>query len=158
MAMTRLTLAMFVAALTAVASSQQLCTSLVGNWVNELGSKMSIESEQEGLLKGLYQTATSSKPPLPPPSVLRGFVTTGTDSAQSALFSFNVNWPDFESMTSWSGQCSLDNDGKEVLTTLWVLTSRQDREHLWAANNVNVDVFRRATQAQAKPNPRANEL
>jgi Avidin family len=114
---------------------------LSGTWVNQLGSKVTLDALEDGTLQGFYHTAVSSaNKPLP------GTPITGRWQSNPAgvLFGFTAMWM-FEkdgevkySSTSWSGRSS---EGK--LVTTWLLTSANSPD--WESVRVNKDVFVKQT-------------
>ena len=71
--------------------------NLVGTWINELGSRMQIDSVDDGLISGTYWSKVSAEDD-PVCGDLTGMVAGDT-------IGFAVNWrPTFNSVTSWSGK------------------------------------------------------
>ncbi|MEO6781672.1 MAG: avidin/streptavidin family protein [Bradyrhizobium sp.] len=71
--------------------------NLVGTWINELGSRMQIDSVDDGLITGTYWSKVSAEQD-PVCGDLTGMVAGDT-------IGFAVNWqPTFNSITSWSGK------------------------------------------------------
>ncbi|NWZ68192.1 AVID protein, partial [Acrocephalus arundinaceus] len=94
--------------------------SLTGSWVNDLGSNMTITTvNANGDFTGIYYTAVSvttkkiKKSPL-----------LGSQHLNQPTFGFTVCWTFSDSITVFTGQCFVDDDGKEVLRTMWLLRSR----------------------------------
>ncbi|NXR30709.1 AVID protein, partial [Zosterops hypoxanthus] len=99
--------------------------SLTGTWVNDLGSNMTIESvNAEGVFAGSYHTAVSASPNEIKKSPLQGSQQKGRNQKSQPTFGFTVNWSFSDSITVFTGQCFVDDDGKEVLKTMWLLRSR----------------------------------
>ncbi|NXQ25730.1 AVID protein, partial [Alaudala cheleensis] len=99
--------------------------SLSGHWVNDLGSNMTIRSvNAAGVFAGSYHTAVSASSNEIKVSPLQGAQQTGTNQKDQPTFGFTVNWSFSDSITVFTGQCFVDEDGKEVLRTMWLLRSR----------------------------------
>ncbi|XP_014809384.1 PREDICTED: avidin-like [Calidris pugnax] len=117
---------------------------LTGDWKNDLGSNMTIETLDEGgKFTGTYNTAVSdtSKPIQPSPLV--GFQHVVTESRQPT-FGFTVQWNFTDSITVFTGQCFVDENGKEVLKTMWLLRYHVDNmKDDWKATRVGTNVFTR---------------
>ncbi|MBN3305765.1 AVID protein, partial [Amia calva] len=94
--------------------------NLRGQWRNELGSNMTVESmNNAGFFRGSYMTAvTTQKGPVVKVSPLSGFLNI---NGKSTVFGFLVNWSFVESVTSWVGQCFVDSNDVEHLETMWLL-------------------------------------
>ncbi|XP_078533302.1 avidin-like [Lissotriton helveticus] len=57
---------------------------------------------------------------------------------------FTVKWAFSESMTVFTGQCFVDENGKEVLETMWLLRKHADeRKDNWKVTMVGMNVFTR---------------
>ncbi|HYO49769.1 MAG TPA: avidin/streptavidin family protein [Chloroflexia bacterium] len=116
--------------------------NLVGTWQNELGSTLTIESVQSGVLSGTYETAVSDG------SCAGGIKfqvsgVTDTDSGGHNI-GFTVSWytgsPKCNSVTAWSGQV-LNPGPSQYINAFWLLTVESDQEDSWAATHVGLDVF-----------------
>ncbi|NXM03607.1 AVID protein, partial [Tyrannus savana] len=108
--------------------------NLVGNWVNDLGSKMEILAvDRDGSFSGSYLTAVTASMNEIQESPLQGSLQRKNQKGQPT-FGFTVNWTFSDSITVFTGQCFLDKDGKEVLKTMWLLRSHvDDIEDDWKA-------------------------
>ncbi|NXK17076.1 AVID protein, partial [Arenaria interpres] len=115
---------------------------LTGDWKNDLGSNMTIETEDEdGKFTGSYNTSVSDTRNKIQPSPLVGFQHVVTESRQPT-FGFTVQWSFTDSITVFTGQCFVGEDGKEVLKTMWLLRSRVDSmKDDWKATRVGSDTF-----------------
>ena len=100
------------------------CGSLVGYWVNQMGSLMNIKGVDSttGSIAGEYMTSTGAGGWHP----LSGWVNNDTGSlttsemntpSQSKIVSFAVKWKGIGRITSWTGFCLGDSD----LRTNWHL-------------------------------------
>ncbi|NXR17198.1 AVID protein, partial [Cinclus mexicanus] len=99
--------------------------SLTGHWVNDLGSNMTIEAvNSNGDFSGTYHTAVTATTNEIKVSPLQGSMQKGPNQKGQPTFGFTVNWSFSDSITVFTGQCFVDNDGKEVLRTMWLLRSR----------------------------------
>ena len=112
-----------------VTKAQGNTSILVGTWSNQLGSKMTITSVEEGNVQGSYETSVSAS------GCAKGtFPLVGRANLPS--IGFVVSWPKCSSVTAWSGQ--LQN---EQLVTTWVLTSQTVPKNNWQSTTVNQDIF-----------------
>ncbi|NWY59592.1 AVID protein, partial [Chionis minor] len=120
-----LSLALVAPGLSARKSTPLQCV-LTGRWVNDLGSNMTIGTlNGKGEFTGSYHTAvtaTSNEIRLSP---LQGSQHHMNQKSQPT-FGFTVNWSFSDSITVFTGQCFIDEDGKEVLKTMWLLRSHVD--------------------------------
>ncbi|NXU20920.1 AVID protein, partial [Pardalotus punctatus] len=100
---------------------------LTGTWENDLGSNMTIKTiDAKGDFTGIYRTAVSASPRKIEDSPLLG-----SQHLQNPLnnptFGFTVHWSFSESISVFTGQCFVDDDGKEVLKTMWLLRVHADK-------------------------------
>ncbi|XP_015470767.1 avidin-like [Parus major] len=119
--------------------------SLTGRWVNDLGSNMTITTvNANGDFAGSYHTAvtaTSNEIKLSP---LKGTLQKSSNQKGQPTFGFTVNWSFSDSITVFTGQCFVDEDGKEVLKTMWLLRSHVESiKSDWKATRVGINVFTR---------------
>ncbi|XP_054253874.1 avidin-like [Indicator indicator] len=130
-------------ALVAPGQASRKCV-LTGNWTNDLGSNMTIEAvNEEGSFKGKYNTSVSDSPDKIQLSPLQG-CEQHRDSRGQPVFGFTVNWTFSDSVTVFTGQCFVDENGKEVLKTMWLLRSHVDNiTDDWKATRVGTNVFTR---------------
>ncbi|XP_068857269.1 avidin-like [Aphelocoma coerulescens] len=119
--------------------------SLTGHWVNDLGSNMTImDMNAKGVFDGSYHTAVSATSNEIKVSPLHGVMQKGPNQKGQPTFGFTVNWSFSESVTVFTGQCFVDDDGKEVLKTMWLLRSRMENiKNDWKATRVGINVFTR---------------
>ncbi|NXU85130.1 AVID protein, partial [Xiphorhynchus elegans] len=108
--------------------------SLIGQWVNDLGSTMKILAvNNNGDFSGTYLTAVTATTNKIQESPLQGSLQRRNQKGQPT-FGFTVNWTFSDSVTVFTGQCFVDKNGKEVLKTMWLLRSRVDNiENDWKA-------------------------
>ncbi|NWW78733.1 AVID protein, partial [Climacteris rufus] len=118
--------------------------SLTGRWVNDLGSNMTITSmNAKGDFSGSYHTAVTATMNEIRVSPLQGSLQRTNQKGQPT-FGFTVNWSFSDSITVFTGQCFLDEDGKEILKTMWLLRSHVDSiKSDWKATRVGINVFTR---------------
>ncbi|KAI1240203.1 Avidin [Lamprotornis superbus] len=118
--------------------------ALTGRWVNDLGSNMTIKIlNSNGDFSGIYNTSVSATTQKIIPSPLLGSQNLPNQQNQST-FGFTVHWSFTNSITVFTGQCFVDNDGKEVLRTMWLLRSRVESiSSDWKATRVGTNVFTR---------------
>ncbi|NXQ08786.1 AVID protein, partial [Vidua macroura] len=119
--------------------------SLPGRWVNDLGSNMTITTVNgNGVFVGSYHTAvtaTSNEIQLSP---LQGSLQKSLNQKSQPTFGFTVNWSFSDSITVFTGQCFVDEYGKEVLRTMWLLRSHVENiKNDWKATRVGTNVFTR---------------
>ncbi|NWW76881.1 AVID protein, partial [Climacteris rufus] len=95
--------------------------SLLGNWINDLGSNMTITSMNEnGDFSGLYLTAVSSSVKPIEMSPLLGSQHP-TNLLKQPTFGFTVHWTFSGALSFLSILCFVDKNQKEVLKTMWLL-------------------------------------
>ncbi|MFI8089341.1 avidin/streptavidin family protein [Streptomyces sp. NPDC086080] len=111
-----------------------------GQWYNEFGSQMNLESDPEGTLTGRYVSAVGHTPGT--------YLVTGrhdgpTSPGHGIAVGWTVAWRNEHgnvgSVTSWSGQFFSDPD--RIFTT-WLLT-RSATAEAWESTVVGQDVFTR---------------
>ncbi|XP_078517244.1 avidin-like [Lissotriton helveticus] len=122
--------------------------NLAGVWENELGSQMTFSKvDKDGLLSGSYQTAVSVSDDPVNASPLVGYQQKSTRNADGPTFGFTVNWASTATTTAFAGQCFLDQNGKEVLKTMWLLRDHAEKYNDdWKASRVGSNVFTRAAK------------
>ncbi|XP_023799932.1 avidin-like isoform X2 [Cyanistes caeruleus] len=118
--------------------------SLTGRWVNDLGSNMTIMTmKSNGDFAGIYYTAVSATTKKIERSPLLGSQHQPYLLKQPT-FGFTVHWTFSDSITVFTGQCFVDEDGKEVLKTMWLLRSHADKPiDDWKATLVGYNEFKR---------------
>ncbi|XP_074788257.1 avidin-like [Athene noctua] len=130
-------------ALVAHGLSDRKCM-LTGRWINDLGSNMTIgDLNRKGEFAGSYHTAVTATTNEIQVSPLQGSQHR-TNQKSQPTFGFTVNWKFSDSITVFTGQCFVDDDGKEVLKTMWLLRSRVDNiSDDWKATRVGINIFTR---------------
>ncbi|NXQ58392.1 AVID protein, partial [Anthoscopus minutus] len=119
--------------------------SLTGRWVNDLGSKMTIATvNANGDFAGTYNTAVTATSNEIKVSPLQGTMQKGPNQKGQPTFGFTVHWTFSESITVFTGQCFVDDNGNEVLKTMWLLRSHEENiKDDWKATRVGINVFTR---------------
>ncbi|KAJ1108854.1 hypothetical protein NDU88_006224 [Pleurodeles waltl] len=122
--------------------------NLTGVWENDLGSQMTFSKvDKEGLLTGSYQTAVSVSGDPVNTSPLVGYQQKNNQNADGPTFGFTVKWASTATTTSFGGQCFVDQNGKEVLKTMWLLRDHAEKYNEdWKATRVGTNVFTRAAK------------
>ncbi|NXW11973.1 AVID protein, partial [Fregetta grallaria] len=117
---------------------------LTGRWINDLGSNMTIGAVNgKGDFAGSYHTAVSATTNEIQVSPLQGSQHR-TNQKSQPTFGFTVNWSFSDSVTVFTGQCFVDEEGKEVLKTMWLLRSYVDNiKNDWKATRVGINIFTR---------------
>ncbi|XP_030048635.1 avidin [Microcaecilia unicolor] len=111
---------------------------LTGRWQNELGSNMTISQvDGKGFFTGVYMTQVS----LTNRTIIESPLTGAQQLRDEPTVGFSVNWKFAASVTSWTGQCYKDPQGKEFLITTWLLREETPVEENWRATRVGLDVF-----------------
>ena len=138
--MRKLILAGLLTSVCQTVSAQTDDTALRGLWVNEAGSVVYLDPQDDGALSGYYQTELGA-PDADSQFPLKGWI-------QGDVVAFSVNFKGFGSITSWSGQLSDDQDGP-FIRTLWHYTKdipdAEEAEDLWRTINTGYAVFRPAS-------------
>ncbi|KAM3655791.1 avidin-like [Ammospiza maritima maritima] len=119
--------------------------SLTGRWVNDLGSKMNISPvNKNGGFTGSYHTAVTATSNEIKESPLQGSMQRSPNQKGQPTFGFTVNWSFSDSITVFTGQCFVDDNGEEVLKTMWLLRSHEENiKNDWKATRVGFNVFTR---------------
>ena len=111
-----------------------------GIWKNRLDSEMELTVDTDGDVIGKYRTGVG-KPAPTEEFDLKGFVS-------GDLIVFCVNFGKYGSLTSWAGQHTLDNNGKEKIFTLWHLArnikDEEEEDKLWAGILAGANEYHRA--------------
>jgi len=109
-----------------------------GKWRNELNSEMELTVDAAGLISGKYRTGVGS------PSPVEEFDLVGFASGD--LIAFTVNFGNYGSLTSWSGQHTVQGGGERI-KTMWHLAKNvedaNEPSSLWGAVLTGADTFRR---------------
>ncbi|NXJ86786.1 AVID protein, partial [Trogon melanurus] len=96
---------------------------LTGDWINDLGSTMTIgKVNEEGSFSGTFFTAVGDASNPIEPSPLLGY----QKLINQPTFGFTMSWSCSDSILVYVGQCFVDDRGQEVLRTMWFLRSHAD--------------------------------
>ena len=110
-----------------------------GKWKNRLDSEMELAVDTNSDLTGKYRTGVGQPKPTEEFD-LKGFVS-------GDLIVFCVNFGRFGSLTSWAGQHTRDDNGNEVIYTLWHLArnvrDEDEPDELWAGILAGANEYRR---------------
>ncbi|NXG43169.1 AVID protein, partial [Psilopogon haemacephalus] len=130
-------------ALVASGLSSRKCV-LTGEWINDLGSNMTVKTvNEDGSFNGIYHTAVSRHPVVIKDSPLKGYQHNRSPTNQT-VFGFTVNWNFSDAVAVFTGQCFMDENGKELLKTVWLLRSPVGKiQDDWKATMVGVNNFTR---------------
>jgi hypothetical protein len=123
--------------------------SLNGKWYNELGSEMDL-TVNNGLVTGTYHTAVGDAKGNYPLAG-RADITNDTTPNIGFVVSWENQYANAESVTSWSGQYQVIND-EEVITTFWLLTMETNPKLNWRSTLIGQDVFKRTMPTQEQIN------
>lgn len=113
-------------------------SSIAGAWRNQLGSLLTIEVDDGGVIRGLFHSGTSSTPDRSYP--VAGFCDPDPIDGATVL-GFVVSWSDNRCVTVWSGR---HHPGEGTIEATWLMTSETDAVDDWKATMVGHDVFRPA--------------
>ncbi|XP_068522096.1 avidin-like [Anas acuta] len=113
---------------------------LTGSWTNDLGSNMTIGKLSNGEFAGTYITAVTTMK-----KEIKASPMVGTQHSNTQpTFGFTVNWNFTDSTTVFTGQCFVDEHGKEILKTMWLLRSHANSiDDDWKATRVGINTFTR---------------
>lgn len=118
-------------------SYTQNCTDLAGQWQNESGSILQIDSiTAEGILLGIYKSSTGVDGKS---FSLQGWVNAKPELQEEKNISFSVRWQGYGSITSWTGYC-YTIDGQDQIKTMWHLV-RSGKEFNWERIISNSSTF-----------------
>ena len=114
--------------LLAIVTPSSCAQDVIGEWQNELGSVLQIDSiGSDGVLNGIYLSSSGVDGRKFP---LIGYINKKEDG-QGLAIAFMVHWGDYGSITSWSGYYERDKDGP-LIKTLWHLV-RPHEDESWNA-------------------------
>ncbi|XP_018412706.1 PREDICTED: avidin-like [Nanorana parkeri] len=113
---------------------------LAGQWKNDLGSNMTIDTVfKNGTFFGKYLTAVSSTSKTIVESPLIGY----QQLTDLPSFGFTVKWRFSNSITVFTGQCFVEESGQLVLQTTWLLRSEAENlQNNWQQTRVGYNIFR----------------
>ena len=122
---------------------------LSGDWHNQLGSKMTLIADENGGLRGKYNSAVGEAEDF--------YILTGRfDARPPSDEGVSVGWVvtyhnrklNAHSTATWSGQFFYD--GHERILTNWLLTSSTAPSSVWKSTNVGHDTFTRNKPSAAE--------
>lgn len=124
-----------------VHAAKPSCKSLIGDWVNQLGSTLTINYVgSDGQLSGTYTSPSGTSGSAVPMIGWTNHVPPATHTDNNiTVVSFSVNWGSYGSVTSWSGACSLKS-GIPTIATIWDLV-RSNSSYEWDHILTNSDTF-----------------
>src|ERR1035437_4141615 len=98
------------------------CGDVKGEWVNELGSTLTIEKvdSSTGGVSGTYQSPSGTEGEKFPLVGWTNMLKAVQGKDNVTVVSFSVNWGKLGSVTSWSGTCSTKL-GTPTIKTVWNL-------------------------------------
>ena len=115
----------------------QNCQQLAGQWVNELGSVLVIDSVgMAGEIFGVYKSSTGVDGKT---FALDGKINSSEEFPDDVNIAFMVRWDGYGSITSWTGYC-LEVDGNPQIKTIWHLV-RPGKEFDWERIITNASTF-----------------
>ncbi len=116
---------------------------LEGIWYNELGSKLIIESVNDGKIEGKYETTVGSAQGI---YALSGRVEKTAQPQLNQSIGWVVVWDNEMTnnncVTSWSGQLQ-EMDGEKVIHAYWMLTIETSSRSNWKSTMIGHDTFKR---------------
>jgi len=116
----------------------QDCHSLQGEWSNELGSVLQIDSvAEDGNILGIYKSSTGVDGKIFP---LQGWVNESIENPNQKNISFSVRWEGYGSITTWTGYCH-KHEGEDQIKTIWNLV-RSGKEFDWERIITNSSIFK----------------
>lgn len=119
-----------------------------GTWYNELGSQVTLTVNGKAIT-GTYVTAVGDAEG---EYDLVGQVDTDNDESQAVgwVVVWNNENGSADSVTAWSGQYQITDDGEEIISTTWLLTGETELDEDWASTLVGKDIFIRTQPAAEK--------
>ena len=115
----------------------QDCTELAGQWQNESGSILQIDSiSTDGTIIGVYKSASGVDGKI---FGLQGWTNSTDELPHETNISFSVRWGGYGSITSWTGYCH-ELNGKDQIKTVWHLV-RSGKEFDWERIITNSSTF-----------------
>lgn len=127
-------------ATSAAYAAKPTCDKLEGDWVNELGSTLSIKGVgPDGKLSGTYTSPSGTSGNAAPMIGWTNSSPPASEGSNVKVVSFSVNWGSYGSVTSWSGACSVKG-GTPTINTIWNLV-RSNSSFSWDHVLTNSDTF-----------------
>lgn len=116
------------------------CGDLKGDWINELGSTLTITSvDKDGKILGTYMSPSGTSGGAAPLIGWTNSLPPVAGQNNATIVSFSVNWGSYGSVTSWSGTC-FNVGGKSTIKTVWNLV-RSNSSYEWDHILTNSDIF-----------------
>ncbi|KAM3937267.1 avidin-like [Leptodactylus fuscus] len=139
-------LVVLLSCLSICAAAKILQCDLAGQWKNDLGSKMTIRSIAEnGKFSGSYLTSVSATNN----TIIESPITGYQQLHNSPTFGFIVKWKFSDSITVFTGQCFINETGKPVLHTAWLLRSKSANvKDNWMQTRVGGNFFYKLNNKQ----------
>ncbi|KAJ4466186.1 Avidin/streptavidin, partial [Lentinula lateritia] len=116
-------------------------SQLSGNWINELGSTVTLIADQDSGLSGQYNSTVGNATDfynltgrfdMLPPS--------DSDISVGWVVTYNNELRNTHSTATWSGQY-FNNSGGEMILTQWLLTTSSTQADVWESTLVGHDEF-----------------
>ncbi|MBS0364057.1 MAG: hypothetical protein JSR98_22005 [Proteobacteria bacterium] len=107
--------------------------SMMGVWVNELGSTMTVTTVNGAVFSGSYQSSDGN-----------GGQVTGTLNGvvSGETLAWTVSWqPAVDSTTAWSGKFLVDDNDDVYIYTLWYLSEGDQDAPVWQSFLAGQDTF-----------------
>ena len=84
-----------------------------GTWAAHNGSELKLIISEDNTVSGTYNTGSGK------PEISEHFPVTGYVNGD--LIGFVVSWTRYNSITSWCGRFTLEEDGRECIKAMWYL-------------------------------------
>ena len=124
-------------------------SKLDGTWYNELGSTMTIATDDNGGITGKYNSAVGKAEDY---YILTGRYDVDPTSGEGTSVGWVVNWRNAKlnahSTATWSGQYFGGSD--ETILTHWLLTRSSTPDAVWNSTNIGTDTFTRKKPSAAE--------
>lgn len=122
-------------------ASQPTCNNMIGAWVNDQGSTLTIKSidPSTSMIKGTYKSPSGTTGQA---FNLTGWVNHSKPVKKANNFNtiaFSVQWGKYGSITSWTGYC-LNKKNTPTIKTIWNLV-RSNSQFDWDHILTNSDTF-----------------
>jgi len=111
--------------------------AIQGKWCNQLGSRLYLEVDESGTLRGQYRSGTG---PLAGNAYLvHGSCDPGPTAFPMTL-GFVVDWREVHGATAWVGHYYPE---EEVIRTTWIMATETDPQDDWKSTLIGHDLFHR---------------
>lgn len=120
----------------------QNCSSVAGDWKNNLGSKLHLEhtAGQKDLF-GWIRIGNEKFPGINGSNKLAQVIGY-RNPVNQGVFTASVLWPD-GGVTVWIGQCYILPNGVEFIKTMWLVQTPTTYDEYWLATRIGEDTFRK---------------